>query len=410
MTDQSAAGNPADVQSIFFDPAVLANPFSLFEQLRSTGSIIQIPMPFAPETQTAWLVTQFAEAVQVLKDRRFVVSGGIGNTGDPSVPEIPGFLAGRTMVNMNEPDHTRLRNLVSKAFTPRYIEGLRPRIQALAEELLDRVVMNGVMDLVHDYAFPLPITVISEMLGVPLEDRHQIRDWSAAVAGGSFAERDPRWFVQMADFVNYIRRLVATKRQNPQEDLISQLIQTQEAGDHLSEQELIDMVGLLIFAGHETTSNLISIGTLMLLDRPEQLTKLRANMSLISTAIEELLRFHGPVSAIAPRFAAEDVEIGSQQIRKGDMVMILLASANRDHAQFAEADEVDVARSLNRHIAFGQGIHYCLGAPLARLEAEIAFTMLLRRMSNLRLNAPRETLRWRGDLFLRGLASLPVAF
>jgi len=204
--------------------------------------------------------------------------------------------------------------------------------------------------------------------------------------------------------------IVAEKRQHPQEDLMSQLIHLEEAGDHLSEAELLSMVGLLIFAGHETTSNLISIGSLMLLDHPDQLEKLKADLSLIPSAVEELLRFNGPVLTPVPRFATEDLELGGQAIHKGDMVITVLASANRDESQFTNPDELDIARSLNRHIAFGQGIHICLGAPLARLEGDIAFTTLLKRMPKLRLDAPRETITWRGNSTLRGLISLPVAF
>ena len=313
------------------------------------------------------------------------------------------------MISVDDPDHKRLRGLVSKAFTPRYIEGLRPHIQQIADELLDRVQDQGHMDIVRDYAYPLPINVISDILGVPRKNREQIRIWAEALAGGERV-RDEERNTRVRSFSEYIVHLVAEKRLHPQEDLLSQLIQMEEEGDHLSEAELLSMAGLLIFAGHETTSNLISIGTLMLLDHAEQLEKLTADLSLVPSAVEEMLRFNGPVLSPVPRFATEDLELGGQSIHKGDMVITMLASANRDESQFTDPDELDIARRLNRHIAFGQGIHMCLGAPLARLEGDIAFTTLLKRMPNLRLAAPRETITWRGNFTLRGLTSLPVAF
>jgi cytochrome P450 len=229
----------------------------------------------------------------------------------------------------------------------------------------------------------------------------------ASVSSGSNDEERMR---HMHAFSTYIVELVAEKRHQPQHDLMSQLIQIEEEGDHLSEAELLSMVGLLIFAGHETTSHLIGIGSLMLLDHPDQLEKLKVNLSLVPSAVEELLRFNGPVLTPAPRFATEDVEIGGQVVHRGDMLITVLASANRDESQFSNPDELDIARRLNRHIAFGQGIHVCLGAPLARLEGEIAFTTLLKRLPHLRLKSTRETLRWRGGFGLRGLISLPVAF
>jgi cytochrome P450 len=214
----------------------------------------------------------------------------------------------------------------------------------------------------------------------------------------------------MRAFGEYTARLVAEKRQHPAEDLISQMITIEEEGDRLSEAELLSTISLLIFAGHETTSNLIATGTLMLLDYPEQLAKLKADLSLVPAAVEELLRFNGPATIAGPRFAREDLELGGQQIKRGDVLLPVLLSANRDESQFTEPEELDIVRALNRHIAFGQGIHTCLGAPLARLEGNIAFTTLLRRMPNLHLAAPRESLTWHFSLNSRSLAALPVAF
>jgi cytochrome P450 len=214
----------------------------------------------------------------------------------------------------------------------------------------------------------------------------------------------------MRAFTSYTAQLVAEKRLHPADDLISQLVAIEEEGDQLSETELVSMITLLIFAGHETTSNLIGIGTLMLLDHPDQLEKLKTDLRLVPSAVEEFLRFNGPVAIPAPRFAREETELAGQHIKKGDILFIALISANRDETQFSKPDEMDIARTLNRHIAFGQGIHICLGAPLARLEGNIAFITLLKRMPNLRLSVPRECITWRVSSNLRGLTALPVSF
>lgn len=396
----------------FFDPAFLANPYPAFEQLREEGPVLPMQKILG---RKVWLITSYDTCVQVLKDQRFSVNWT--QLFSSPLLRIARRMAGssrfdlsQSMVGMDEPDHGRLRGLVAKAFTPRFIEGQRARIQQLADELLDRVQPAGRMDLVNDYAYPLPINVISEMLGIPETSREEIKGWSQALAGASMAKRDPRTERQLDEFAVYVERLAAEKRRNPQDDLISQLVQLGENGDRLSEQELLSMIMLLIFAGHETTSNLISLGSLALFDHPQQLAQLKADPSLIPAAVEEMLRFSGPVLSPAPRFANEAVVIAGQLIRKGEMVVVGLTSANRDAAQFAQSETLDIDRATNRHIAFGQGIHYCLGAPLARLEAEIAFETLLRRMPNLQMAIPRDETQWRGGMSLRGLASLPVSF
>ncbi len=409
-TDGSAFG--------LFSGELSANPFPLFAQMRSLGAIVPIPLPFGEGTRQAWMITRLEEAVQVLKDhKRFTVKAssvdtaraGFFRQSAAEASERPGFIGGASMISVDEPDHMRLRGLVSRAFTPKYIQGLRPRIQQLAGELLDKVQDQGTMDVVHDYAYPLPINVISEMLGVPSKNREQIRTWSEALASGGLSQHEEQ-AAKIWAFSAYIEQLVAEKRQHLLDDLISQLIQMEEEGDRLDEAELLSMIGLLVFAGHETTSNLIGIGTLMLLDHPEQFAKLKADPSLVPSAVEELLRFNGPVTIPVPRFATEEVELGGQHIEKGDVLIVALHSANRDESQFTQPDELDIARHINRHIAFGQGIHICLGAPLARLEGDIAFTTMLRRMPDLRLNVPRDSITWRVSSNLRGLIALPVAF
>jgi len=419
MNNQSDQAVPDGAAFSVFSGELAADPFPLFAQMRAMGAVVPLPFSLGGDDRQAWMVTRIEEAVRILKDHaHFTVDPrSIGaedlfrqNVADAS--DTPAFfVGGSSMVSVDEPDHRRLRGLVSKAFTPRYMEGLRPRVQQIADELLDRVQDQGHMDLVENYAFPLPINVISEMLGVPQEDRAQIRVWSESlVTGMGLAGRDEQTIAHMRAFASYAMQLVAEKRLHPADDLISQLIAIEEEGDRLSEAELLSMITLLIFAGHETTSNLIGIGTLTLLDHPDQLEKLKADLRLVPSAVEELLRFNGPVTMPVPRFAREETELAGQHIKKGDLLIIALISANRDETQFTQPDEMDIARTLNRHIAFGQGIHVCLGAPLARLEGDIAFTTLLKRLPNLRLSVPRESITWRVSGNLRGLTALPVAF
>lgn len=407
----NSAGNVATEgasSSNLFGSDFVSNPFPLFTQMRSAGAVVSVPVPFGPQTRQVWMVTRLEEAVQVLKNKLFTVDAStISN--DKSSRGIGGIL-GQSMIAVDEPDHRRLRSLVSKAFTPKYIQSLRPSIQKIADDLLDRIEDQGHMDLVSDYAFPLPINVISDMLGVPSEGQDLIREWSELFSNGGAASQDDNRLMITRTFSDYLIQLIKEKRVRPQEDLISQLVQIEEAGDRLNEDELISMMALLIFAGHETTSNLIGNGTLMLFDYPAQMQQLVADLSLVPAAVEEFLRFNGPVLSPAPRFAAEDVELGGQLIHKGDMLLTVLGSANRDEKQFIQPEELDIARSLNRHVAFGQGIHVCLGAPLARLEGDIAFTTLLRRFPKLQLDIPRDAITWRGNFSLHGINSLPVSF
>ncbi len=268
------------------------------------------------------------------------------------------------------------------------------------------------MDLIDDYAFPLPITVIAELLGVPAEDRNKFREWSnAAVSGDTTQEYMEKVLLpHMQAFTGYLRAMFEEKRKNPKDDLISGLVRAEEAGDKLSEDELLGMVFLLLIAGHETTVNLIGNGMLALLQHPDQLQKLREDPSLIKPAIEELLRYDGPVESSTERFAREDIAIGGTVIPKGEMVMVVIASADHDPERFANPDELDLTRADNKHLAFGKGIHFCLGAPLARMEGQIAINTLLRRIPELRLADSPGSLTWRPGMVLRGLKGLPVEF
>jgi len=329
----------------------------------------------------------------------------------PAIPEVMKPLS-RNMLDTDPPDHERLRALVSKAFTPRLIERMRGRVQAITDALLDTVEGQGEMDLIDDYAFPLPVTVIAELLGVPSEDRDRFRQWSdAAVSGNATQEYMEKILIpHMQAFTDYLLAMFEEKRKNPKDDLVSALVQAEEAGDKLSEDELLGMVFLLLIAGHETTVNLIGNGVLALLEHPEQLRRLRDDPSLIKSAVEELLRYDGPVETSTERFAGEDVAIGGTIIPKGEMVLVVIAAADRDPERFPEPDTLDIARMENKHLAFGKGIHHCLGAPLARMEGQIAIGTLIERMPSLRLKGSPDSLSWRPGMVLRGLKALPVEF
>jgi cytochrome P450 PksS len=312
------------------------------------------------------------------------------------------------MLDLDAPDHTRLRGLVHKAFTPKLIEGIRARVETLTVELLDAV--DGQMELIADYALPLPTTIIAEMLGVPLEDRRRFNRWSKALMNATAGGWTALLIMpQMIAFLRYIRKLVNTRRADPQDDLITALIQATESGDQMSEDELVAMIFLLLIAGHETTVNLIGNGTLALIEHPDQMAKLRENPALIKPAIEELVRFTSPVEMATERYALEDIALAETTIPRGRLVFAVIASANRDADYFENPDVLDIAREPNRHLSFGQGVHYCLGAPLARMEAQIAIQTLLNHFPSLNLGVPAEQIQWRQGLVLRGLEALPLA-
>lgn len=313
------------------------------------------------------------------------------------------------MLTVDPPDHTRLRRLVSKAFTPHMIEELHPRIQQIADELLDAVQEQGKMDLVSDFAYPLPITVISEMLGIPVAERSQFREWTRTLGQASLdPKQSDKVVATLNEFIQYIKLLIAEKRKNPGNDVISSLVQAYDEGDQLSENELLSTIWLLISAGHETTFNVIANGTLALLQHPDQMRLLQNDSSLVPSAVEELLRFAGPV-LLGSRIAGEDIVLHGQTIRKGEMIVITLNGANFDPHKFANPGTLNITREENEHLTFGKGIHHCLGAPLARLEGQIAFRTLLRRLPNLRLAVDPEELTYNKDS-MRSLASLPVLF
>jgi len=395
-------------------PGHKANPYPFYARLRAESPVHRVTLP---DKQTAWLVTRYADVAAALKDERLVKDklNALTPGQVAKQPWMPGFLKPleRTMLDVDAPDHTRLRALVHMAFTPRLVEAMTERMQALTEDLLDRLLdprrPRRQVDLIREYALPIPTTIIAEMLGVPVADQHKFHRWSSAIVSSNATGLGMMLAIpRVVAFVRYLRKLIASRRASPQADLVSALVSSGEAGDQLSADELLAMVFLLLIAGHETTVNLIGNGTLALLENPDQMEKLRQDPTLIRTAVEELLRYASPLETATERYAREDVTIEGVTIPQGSLVFAALASANRDDRRFPNPDKLDLTREPNRHLAFGLGIHYCLGAPLARLEGQIAINALLRRAPNLQLAVAPNTLRWRKGLVLRGLAALPV--
>jgi cytochrome P450 len=388
------------------DPAVLADPHPALAALRESGPVHRIDMRMG---LPVWVVTRYDDVLAALSDPR--LSNDPHNAGALEETLRGDFLS-RSLIGTDPPEHTRLRRLVAKAFTARRVEGLRPRVQEIADALLDRITPRGSADLVGEFALPLPITVIGELLGVPEADRDRFRGWTDEMLDRPF---DPgsdmaRVTEGRERMHGYLSDLVAAKRTHPADDLLTDLVQASDEGERLDAQELLAMTFLLLIAGYVTTVSLVGNGTLALLRRPDQLERLRADPSLVPQAVEELLRFDGPVNPGLTRFALEDLEIGGVRIPRGDMVLLAIAAADRDPDRFPDPDRLDVGAADPGHLAFGHGIHYCLGAALARLEGQVAFTALLARLPDLALDIPEDQLRWTGGGVLRGLRQLPVTF
>jgi pimeloyl-[acyl-carrier protein] synthase len=389
-------------------PEFHANPYPFYQALREKDPVHQSPMGF-------WVLTRYDDVVTSLRDPRYGRDGFAPLIEATYGPETAEGNLPRSMLMRDPPDHTRLRALVNKAFTPRVIEGMRAHIQAIVDRLLDKVQSARSMDVIEDLAYPLPVTVICEMLGVPLDDQNAIRGWSSDIARsldaiGLMADPDivARGVAARRNLTEYFRRLLPERRQHPKADLLSLLIAVEEQGDKLNEGELLAMCLLLFIAGHETTVNLIGNGTLALLEHPDQLARFKDDPALIPSAIEELLRYDSPVQWTA-RIPNADVEAGGRKIPSGSMVIAAIGAANRDPSHFPDPDRLDIVRADNRHVSFGFGIHFCIGAPLARVEGQIALGTLLRRMPDLALQTGA-TLDWRESSALRGLKRLPVTF
>lgn len=396
-----------DSAQALWAPTHRANPRPLYARLRQESPLVRVE----DEGQgfSFWLVTRYKDVVELMRDPRLAKSGArLSEQARQRFFPLGNEALAYHMLNADPPDHTRLRTLVSQAFTPGRVEALRPRIRALASELLSAALAQGQVDFMEAFAFPLPATVIAELLGVPAEDMGQFRAWTSALfTSPKDGNREPM-VAAGASFLQYFLTLLERRRRQPGEDLVSALLAVEEQGDRLNEQELLAMLFLLLVAGHETTVNLLGGGLLALLQHPEQLQRLREDRGLIASAVEELLRYTSPVETTTARFTLEETELFGQRVPAEEMVLAGLLAANHDPQLFPEPERLDVGRTPNRHVAFGFGAHYCLGAPLARLEASVALELLLERVPHLRLATGPDKLTWRHSLLVRGLEQLPV--
>jgi cytochrome P450 PksS len=394
----------------FNDPKVRANPYPFYAKLRRDAPITEAYADFIGDVI---LVTRYEDVLTGLKhphlssDIKKTTMGGMYYRW--WMPKVFQSLV-NSMVLMDDPEHRRLRDLVHKAFTPKMIQQMSGLVEQITDTLLDTLTHKHQVDLLKDFALPIPLTVISEMMSVPEKDRSKFNRWSSdfmEVAGG-----EP--LVMLRQFPNAFRmqrffeRLIRLHREETHNDLLTSLLHAEADGDRLNDDELIAMIFLLLLAGHETTVNLISTGVLSLLEFPDQLALLRENPDLIDSAIEELLRYSNPVEHGSMRIALEDVELGGETIPKDSVVLLLLSSANRDETVFTNPDKLDITRNPNRHLSFGFGIHYCLGAPLARLEGRIAIQKLIQRFPDMHLAIPHNQLEWRPTTAVRGLKKLPI--
>ena len=401
---------PTSTQDVY-SREVRQNPQPFYEQFRETSPIFRYTGKHTGNH--TWFFLNYDDCVAVLKDNRF------GKDAKTNLPpelakryydaEIDAMFSSinRNMLFVDPPDHTRLRSLVHKAFTPRMIQNLSARTEEITAQLLSDIQARGdeQIDLIEEFAFPVPITVISEMLGVPPEDRDKFKVWSDVVIRPSGTDNA---VVRLMEMAQYIGEMIDERREDPRDDILSGLVHAEEDGDTLNRMELLSMVWLLLVAGHETTVNLIGNGTLLLMQHPEQMKRLQSNPELIDTAIEEILRFNGPVETPTIRYAFEDIEVSGVTIPQGDMVLPVLHAANRDPQKFDKPNTFDITRNPNPHIEFGHGIHYCLGAPLARMEGRIAMNALLACFPQINLAVDEKTLAWNNNITLHGLETLPV--
>ena len=389
-----------------FAPEFRADPYPLYNLLRTND-----PIHWG---DYSWILTRYADCEAILRDHRWSSNSAHARNPRPldeqSVRESMTTLDFPILLFMDPPDHTRLRRLVSKAFTPRSVERLRPRIQSLVDGMLDEAAERGGMEVIGDLAYPLPVTVICELLGVPAEDQHLFGPWSSDASRLLDDEIDEdtvqHGLVSVMQLLNYFNELFDERRAEPRDDLLSALLAAEEEGDKLSETELRSITLLLFIAGHETTMNLIGNGMLALLRNRSQFDLLSADPSLAAGAVEELLRFDGPVH-LTGRVPLEDIEVGGHLFEAGDQVVTLVAAANRDPARFDSPDELDIRRTDNHHLTFSQGIHYCLGAALARVEGQVTLASLAQRFPNVELETTDP--RYRDHFVLRGLRELRIA-
>ncbi|WP_369270353.1 cytochrome P450 [Streptomyces sp. R11] len=383
---------------------LLDHPYDVYRRLRETAPVHRMA---GPDGSPAWLVTRHDDVHEALADPRLSLDKRHAAPGSYQGFALPPALDAN-LLNIDPPDHTRIRRLVGRAFTPRRVEQLRTPIRRTADRLLDALGPHGTTDLISSYAAPLPITVICDLLGVPDERRRDFREWTDALVAPDPARPQAAKEAVVA-MLGFFTRLLADKRREPADDLLCDLIAVRDTdGDRLGEDELMSLAFLILFAGYENTVQLIGNAVLALLDHPEQLAALRENPSRMPSAVEEFARYDGPALLAIRRFPTEDVTIGGVAVPAGDTVLLSLAAANRDPVRFPDADRLDLGRDASGHLALGHGIHYCLGAPLARAETEIALAALLDRFPELAL--ADDDLRWRRSLRARGLLALPVTY
>ena len=382
----------------------------IYQRLADDGPVTRIVMPSGAP---AWLVTGFADVRRAYTDLRLVrTASPVHGHIEQVAPELAPAMVNH-MLRFEGDDHARLRRMIAAAFTRHQVDTLTPRIQRIADDLLDAIETdvqasgNAEVNLIPAFAYPLPMTVICELIGVPAADQNALRGWTETVVLAHFADRDTLADAVTA-LVGYLRQLIADRRRQPHDDLLCALIAVRDGTDRLSEDELTSMVWILILAGHETTVNLIGNGTLALLAHPEQLARVRTQPALMAEAVEELLRYDGPLALVTPMVATQTIQIGGVTIAAGQIVVPALLPANRDPEQFDEPATLDITRPNNTHVAFGHGVHHCVGAPLARLEGRIALNALLARFPALRPAVPVEQMTRLPNPALNGLAALPV--
>ncbi len=395
----------------FSDAAFRANPYPFYAEMRKNAPVVSMKAIFG---QPAWLITRYEDVVNALKDPHF--------SNDPKVlaqdrnqmrswwmPKVFSILQ-ESMITSDNAEHQRLRGLVHLAFTPKRIEQITARAEQVTHDLLDQTARKNSIDLIREFALPLPLTIISDLMGVPEKERmgfyHAVSPFLDSMAGSPL-----RMLAQIPNanrLLRFFQRMIALRRADPQDDLITALVQAEQAGDRLSEDELLSMIFLLLLAGHETTVNLIGNGTLALLEFPDQMELLHNTPTLIDRAVEELLRYGNPVEHGTNRIVKEDVTLHGVTIPKHSAVLLMLASANRDENAFENPDRLDLNRHPNRHVSFGLGVHYCLGAPLARLEGKIAIQALAERFPHMRLTVRPDQIAWRTAVAVRGVKALPV--
>src|SRR6218665_532695 len=432
----STEASPPGPVSLTMDPHVSPEDYA---KAREQGRVARVSFSFgdkagvAPDSdireflkQEHFFISRYDDVIAALLDSRISSDPRTAMTPEQQkkLPQVPEELRplSRSLLSLDPPDHTWLRKLIQPSFTPRAMEALRSRIQRIAEHLGDAAERAAAergetgperhMDLIAEFAYPLPVKVISDMLGIPPEDRDMVKGWTENLIRNNNGRgmMEPENRAKMREFTDYLRRLFAARRKQPADDMISQLLRIEEDGDKLNEDETLSTVFILYLAGHVTTVNLIGNGVFALLHHPDQLAKFKADPGLVKGMVEETLRYWGPVDFISRRIAKEDMELAGTHFPKGEPMMFGLASANRDPQRFSHPDDFDITRpDADKHVAFGKGIHICIGAPLARMEGQIAFETLFRRLPELRLAVPDDEVRW-SNSFLRGLAKLPVLF